>query len=227
MFTWTIKFPEYINHLNLMKININTLKLVIVTAVILVIFSFICNYGIRVLKSRFLNYFSILSISGYAIPGILISVSIISFISYIDSIFVLNLKSFFIGTISGLIFGYILRFYSISFNGIKTNYQRINYSVDEASYLLGYKKFQTFTKIHFPFLSKNLLLILILIGVEILKELPITLILRPFNFETFSTTAYTYASQDLIEAAALPSLFLILWTSIFIILSLKFVFKEN
>ncbi len=227
MLSWTIKFPEYLNHLNLLKINLNTLKLVIITAFILVIFSFICNYGVRVLRSKFLNYFSLLSISGYAIPGILISVSIISFISYLDSILFLNLKSFFIGTILGLIFGYILRFYSISFNGIKTNYQKINYSVDEASYLLGYKKFETFTKIHLPFLSKNLLLILILIGVEILKELPITLILRPFNFETFSTTAFTYASQDLIEASALPSLFLILWTSIFIILSLKYIFKEN
>ena len=92
MLSWTIKFPEYLNHLNLLKINLNTLKLVIITAFILVIFSFICNYGVRVLRSKFLNYFSLLSISGYAIPGILISVSIISFISYLDSILFLNLK---------------------------------------------------------------------------------------------------------------------------------------
>ena len=70
-------------------------------------------------------------------------------------------------------------------------------------------------------------LVSILIAIEIIKELPITLILRPFNFETFATTAYIYASQDLLEAAAAPSLFLILIASVFILFVSKYILSDN
>ena len=67
----------------------------------------------------------------------------------------------------------------------------------------------------------------ILISLEILRELPITLILRPFNFETFATTAYISASEDLLEAAAVPSLFLILIATLFIMFTSKYILREN
>jgi ABC-type Fe3+ transport system, permease component len=67
----------------------------------------------------------------------------------------------------------------------------------------------------------------ILNSLEILRELPITLIFRPFNFETFATTAYISASEDLLEAAAVPSLFLILIATIFIIFTSKYILREN
>ena len=67
----------------------------------------------------------------------------------------------------------------------------------------------------------------ILISLEIIRELPITLILRPFNFETFATTAYISESEDLLEAAAVPSLFLILIATIFIIFTAKYILREN
>jgi len=69
-------------------------------------------------------------------------------------------------------------------------------------------------------------LIGILIAIEIIKELPITLIMRPFNFETFATTAYIYASQDLLEAAAIPSLFLIAIASVFILVTSRYILKD-
>ena len=67
----------------------------------------------------------------------------------------------------------------------------------------------------------------ILVSLEIIRELPITLILRPFNFETFATTAYISASEDLLEAAAVPSLFLILIASLFIIVTSKYILREK
>jgi iron(III) transport system permease protein len=99
--------------------------------------------------------------------------------------------------------------------------------MDESAYLLGYSKFNTFTKVHVPYLKNSALLITILIGIEIIKELPITLILRPFNFETFATAAYIYASQDLLEAAAAPSLFLISIASVFILFVSKYILSDN
>ena len=76
-------------------------------------------------------------------------------------------------------------------------------------------------------LRNSLLFVGILISLEIIRELPITLILRPFNFETFATTAYISASEDLLEAAAVPSLFLILIATLFIMLTSKYILREN
>ena len=78
-----------------------------------------------------------------------------------------------------------------------------------------------------PYLKNNIILIIVLISLEIIKELPITLILRPFNFETFATTAYIYASQDLLEAAAAPSIFLILIASMFILFVSRYILSDK
>ncbi len=227
MIYWSIKFPEYFENLNILKLNLNTFLIIFCTASLIIAFSLISNFGNRVFKNKLLSSFSNLSISGYAIPGIIISVSIISFLSLISGISNLNLKTLFIGSFYGLILGYFFRFYAISFNGIKSNYLKINYSIDESSYLMGFNKFKTFYEIHWPILKKNIFFIFVLISIEIIKELPITLILRPFNFETFSIKAYNFASQDLIEAAAIPSMFLIFWTSILILISLNYFFDED
>ena len=148
-------------------------------------------------------------------------------VSYLDSLILVNFKTMFIGSIFGLVIVYFVRFFALYSNGIKSGYLKINQSMDESAYLLGYSKFKTFTKVHIPYLKNSVFLISILIAIEIIKELPITLILRPFNFETFATTAYIYASQDLLEAAAAPSLFLILTASIFILFVSKYILSDN
>ncbi len=229
---WTIKFPKYFQDINLWSLNINTIFLVFIASLVLIIFSFLINYGNRISKSKFLNYLSLFSISGYAIPGIILAVAFITFFSWLSEILTLNfglvsIKKIFIGSILGLILAYFIRFYSLAFNGIKSNYLKINQSIDESSYLLGYTKFRTFRKIHLPYLKNSVFLIGILIAVEIIKELPITLILRPFNFDTFATKAYAYASQDLLEAAALPSLFLIFWSGLLIFITSKYILSEK
>ena len=122
---------------------------------------------------------------------------------------------------------YFIRFYSLACNGIKSGYEKINRSIDESAYLIGYSKLKTFLNIHVSYLRNSILLIGILISLEIVRELPITLILRPFNFETFATTAYIYASQDLLEAAAVPSLCLIIIASFFILLTSKYILRDN
>ena len=81
--------------------------------------------------------------------------------------------------------------------------------------------------IHIPMMKTTVITALILVFVDIVKELPATLILRPFNFDTFATTAYTYASQDLLEAAAAPAIFLILISSLFILLTSRYILKEQ
>ena len=232
MLYWTIIFPKHLIDLDLISLFSNTIILVLLSSFVLISFAFISNYGNRLSKSKFLEILTTFSISGYAIPGIILAVAFITFISWFDNNVInffdlKNIKSIFIGSILGLVIVYFIRFYSLASNGIKSGYLKISYSIDESAYLLGYSKFKTFKNIHIPYLRNSILLIGILIAIEIIKELPITLIMRPFNFETFATQAYIYASQDLLEAAAAPSLFLILIASLFIIISSKYILREN
>ena len=232
MLYWTIKFPENFFDLQVITLTLNTIYLVLLSSLVLIVFSLISNYGNRVSKNKGLNILSTLSISGYAIPGIILAVAFISFIAWFDENIVqalgfLSIKKIFIGSVLGLVLVYFVRFYSLAFNGIKSGYEKINMSVDESSYLLGYSKQKTFMNIHVPYLRNSLLFVVILISLEIIRELPITLILRPFNFETFATTAYISASEDLLEAAAAPALFLILIATTCIIISSKYILREN
>ena len=222
MLKWSLMNSSYLDLNQILQLNYNSIKLIILSSIFIILTSLIVTFSGRVLKSKILSFFSSLSISGYAMPGIVVSVSVISLFSLIDSFLDMNLRGYFIGSIYGLIFGYSVRFYSISFNTIKTVYLKINKSIDESALLLGFNKLSILKNVHYPLLKKNLIFAFILISIEVIKELPITLILRPFNFDTFSTSAFNLASNDLVEAAAIPSLFIVLWSSLLIYLSIKF-----
>ena len=232
MLYWTIKFPENLYDLNITDLLLNTLYLVFLSSLVLIFFALISNYGNRVSNKKILNVLSTLSISGYAIPGVILAIAFITFIAWFDENIIktlgfLSIKKIFIGSVLGLVIVYFIRFYSLAFNGIKSGYEKMNISVDESAYLLGYSKTKTFLNIHIPYLRNSLLFVIILVSLEIVRELPITLILRPFNFETFATTAYISASEDLLEAAAVPSLCLIIIASFFILLTSKYILRER
>ena len=232
MLYWTIIYPKNFFDLNIYDLILNTLLLVSLSSIVLIIFSFISNYGNRVSKSKILNFLTTISISGYALPGIILAVAYITFVAWFDNTIISyfeiqSIKKIFIGSILGLVLAYFVRFYSLSCNGIKSSYEKINKTLDETAYLAGYSKLKTFLNIHIPYLRSSIFFVIILISLEIIRELPITLILRPFNFETFATTAYIYASQDLLEAAAVPSLFLVLIASLFIFLISRYILKEE
>ena len=226
MLFWVLKFPASFNLNEILTLSFNTSFLVIITTSILIFLSFLTNYGMRVTDSKLLSTVTNFSISGYAIPGIILSVTILTFASLLSNFFG---NSFFkiviIGTVFGMVTAYCIRFYALAINGIKSGYEKLNKSIDDVSYLMGYTKFGTFIKVHLPFLKQNLVIIGMMVSIDILKELPITFILRPYNFDTFATKAYVFASQDMLEYAASPSLFLILFSSIFILFSRKFILK--
>ena len=156
MIFWIFKFPNNFNFINLLDLTLNTLQLVFFTTLILILLSFITNYGMRISESKFLNLVTSFSVSGYAIPGIILAVTLLGFISFISNY--LNndaFKMIFIGTVFGLIIAYCVRFYSLAINGIKTGYDKLNKSLDDVSYLMGNSKLGTFLYVHFPFLKKK------------------------------------------------------------------------
>ena len=141
MLYWTIKFSENFFDLDIFDLLVNTILLVTLSSLVLILFSLISNYGNRVSNNKVLNILSTLSISGYAIPGVILAIAFITFIAWFDETIIksfgfLSIKKIFIGSILGLVLVYFIRFYSLAFNGIKSGYEKINISVDESSYLL-------------------------------------------------------------------------------------------
>ena len=143
MLYWTIIFPKHFNDLNIVSLFINTGILVLLACTVLITFAFISNYGNRVTKSKLLEALTTFSISGYAIPGVILAVAFISFVAWFDNTVVQyfgfkTIKTIFIGSILGLISVYFVRFYSLACNGIKSGYLKINYSIDESAYSVSY-----------------------------------------------------------------------------------------
>ena len=116
MLYWTIKFPENLFDLQIIDLVLNTLYLVVLSSLVLLIFSLISNYGNRVSNNKSLNFLSTISISGYAIPGVILAIAFITFIAWLDDSIIKSLgfasiKKVFIGSILGLVLVYFIRFY--------------------------------------------------------------------------------------------------------------------
>ena len=109
-----------------------------------------------------------------------------------------------------MIFALIVRFYAIPFSGVTSGYSRIPSNLFDASKSLGYSRISTSINVTFPLIRTSIIASAILTFVDIVKELPMTLILRPFNFETLATYTYQFAHDELMTEASLPAFFIIL-----------------
>ena len=173
-----------------------------------------------------MNFFLNLSKIGYASPGIVIALGVIAPIIYFDKKIIQLLEMFNLGNfgliISGsffiLIFAYLTRFLAVAFNPIEAAYQKVDRKIDFAAVNLGAKRNDLFFKIHIPMLMTSFLISFLLVFIDILKELPATLILRPFNFNTLSILTFEYASSEQLKMAAASSLLIMIFASLPLIL---------
>ena len=131
------------------------------------------------------------------------------FINFFKNNFNLNVDTFFVGSIFILCFAYIVRFFTISQTNIESSFYRISKNIDDTARVLGKKPILTLFNIHIPLMSLSILLSLVLIFIEIIKELSATLILRPFNFDTLAIQVYEYASEEKIIESSIPSLIIV------------------
>jgi iron(III) transport system permease protein len=114
------------------------------------------------------------------------------------------------GTIIALIYGYLVRFLAVSFNTIESSLSKIKPSLDDASRSLGDNAFNTLIKIHTPLMWGGILTASMLVFVDVMKELPATLVMRPFNFDTLAIRVYQYASDERLIEASAPALAIVL-----------------
>ncbi len=151
---------------------------------------------------------------GYAIPGLVIAVGVSMAYGWLDQ-GINGLRAwyadapamlFFSGGFIALITAYVIRFLAVAMKPLEAAYQGISHTYDEASLLTGNSHQQTFRRIHWPLLKSSLWTAALLVFVDLLKELPATLVLRPFNFNTLAVKAYELASDERLADAAIPAL---------------------
>lgn len=192
----------------------NSLILAALTALIGMVLALIMAYGRRLQPSPVMNIAVRTAALGYAFPGTVIAVGILIPIGTIDnaldawmqSTFGISTGLLFSGTITALIFAYLVRFLAVAFNSVESSLSRIKPSFDDAARSLGYSPGQTLLHVHAPLMTSGLLTAAILMFVDVMKELPATLIVRPFNFDTLAVQVYQLASDERLSEAAAPAL---------------------
>ncbi|WP_370090012.1 ABC transporter permease [Ekhidna sp.] len=186
----------------------NTALLGTISSLIVVSLGIVLAYTFRLVNKRgFRKVISKLPMLGYAMPGAVIAVGIVAFILYV------NPNWIYAGTIA-LIFGYTVRFFAVGYGSIESGLEKIPSQIDDAAVSLGSNSFRNLFKVHLPVLRPVLLGALIMVFVDVAKELPLTLILRPFNYETLATNAFQYAKDEMAPRAASPSLLIIFASAI-------------
>ncbi|MEM9222313.1 MAG: iron ABC transporter permease [Pseudomonadota bacterium] len=198
-------------------LTVNTLTLATVGATVAVAVAVVIAYARRVNDTRSTRLMGHLAGFGYAVPGAVIAVGLLipfgAFDRWLNSVMVtlFDIRTGLIltGTITAVIFAYVVRFLAVSLNGVEAGLARIPPSLDGASRTLGSGPMRTFARVHAPLLRGGLLTAFLITFVDIMKELPATLILRPFNFDTLAIRAYRLASDERLAFAAVPSLLIV------------------
>ena len=201
---------------NLINLSINSFLISIITSLVIVILSLILVVGLKFYNFKGMNFLSTVAGIGYAFPGIIIALGSLFFISFLqnttNSIFLFwgtEIEIIMIGSFFILIFAYVSRFNAVAFGAINSGIGRIPPNMMEASLTLGKPFGFSFIKIILPLIKPSILTATILAFVDIIKELPITLLLRPFNFETLATYVYQYANDEMLGRASGPALLIV------------------
>lgn len=216
-----------------LNIAIESFVISFLSALLTVFFALLVLYFPIWNRLIFLKKSSKIAILSYAVPGAVIAIGIMIPTLIFDKWFIkisklmmnLDIGLIINGTIIVLLYAYIIRFLAVAFNPIEASQLKIGESLSESSSILGKGKIKTFINIDFPLLKSGLVGAFILVFVDTMKELPLTLILKPYNINTLAVKAYEYASDELIMEAALPSLCIIITGVLPIILLNRLILK--
>ncbi|MQX38380.1 ABC transporter permease [Roseospira navarrensis] len=207
--SWT---PDFI------RIAVNSLGLAGGAALIAVAVGLFLAYAVRLDGGRGLRLLVRFAGLGYAIPGAVLAVGVLTVLGGIDGAvdgfmedtFGLDTGLLLSGTVFALLFAYTVRFLALSHGTLEAGLGRVRPSLDMAARTLGRTPGQVLREVHAPLVRGSLFTAALLVFVDCMKELPATLILRPFNFDTLATHVYQYASDELLEQSALAALCIVL-----------------
>lgn len=195
----------------------NSLGLAGIASLLAVIVALLLAYAGRAHPGRLMAAVKRLASLGYAVPGTVIAVGALIPLTALDHALIawareqwgISLGLVITGTATALVFAYLARFLAVALNAVESSLARIRPSLDEAARSLGASRAGLLARVHVPLLSGGIVSGLLLVFVDVMKELPATIVLRPFNFETLATQVYILAADERLAEAATPSLIIV------------------
>ncbi|MDC3111476.1 MAG: ABC transporter permease [Candidatus Pelagibacterales bacterium] len=185
----------------------NTFYLAITAALICAMLAVIINFSIRYKKNKVLNVMSSFLTVGYAVPGLILALGVSQLLVFMDNLIFRDYLNFILtGSIYGLILAFIIKSFALANSTIESGFLRINHKIDDVARSLNTPGWKLLFRIHLPLLTTSFLTSMILVVSEVIKELPASLILRPFNFDTLAVSTYIYAAEERMFDAAAPSI---------------------
>jgi iron(III) transport system permease protein len=210
---WFTETYNYMFESSYIDIIMNTIFVASLASFIIVTISLYSCYINRSVNSIFTNFSLKIFSLGYAVPGVVIAVGIIIPITMIDDIqaFLFGSPIYYLsGSLTALVIAYLVRFSTISYSATESGLSKIKKNIDLTVKSFGLSDLNIIKKIHIPMMKTTIITSLILVFVDVVKELPATLILRPFNFDTLAINIYELASSEQLSYIASPSLMLII-----------------
>ena len=218
LFDWAIETYSGLFDKNFYILLLNTMMLAFITALLALSIALFLGYVNRN-SCSVINRFLVRFVSmGYAIPGTVVAVGVLIPFVWIDNRldeflrlhFSISSGLLISGTLFILVFAYLVRFLAVSINTVEAALGKIKPEMDEIAKTNGLSQTEIVKKIHMPIMKGSLLTALLLVFVEVLKELPATLILRPFNFNTLAVRTYELANEERLADAAIPALAIVI-----------------
>jgi iron(III) transport system permease protein len=189
-----------------------------VTAAIAALAAVVLAYAERLKGGRLLRFVNGLVSLGYAVPGAVLAVGILVPLARLDNgidafmreHFDVSTGLLFTGSIMALVYAYLVRYFAVGYQGIDAALRRITPSMDASARSLGAGQWETLRRVHLPLLLPSMWAAALLVFVDTIKELPATLVLRPFNFDTLAVVTYNFARDERLAEAALPALTIVM-----------------
>ncbi len=215
---WALETYEEMVDQRFATLVFNTLELAVLASLLALITALLLNYARRLQPNRTVRFAVRAAGMGYAIPGTVIAVGVVIPFGWFDNTldswmreqFDISTGLLLSGTLTALLFAYLVRFLAVSLHAVESGLERITPSMDEAARAMGERPASILGRIHIPMLKGSLLTALLLVFVDVLKELPATLILRPFNFNTLAVRAYELAADERLADAANAALAIVI-----------------
>lgn len=232
--SWAILTVKKVAIQRILHLTMNSFAIVGTSSLLCITVSVFVAYSVRLHRTFLMHSMEKIVTLGYAIPGAIIALGVMIPFSSIDhridgfatALWGRSTGLLLSGTIAALVFAYLVRFIAVSYYPVESGFKKLCKNMDESSRSLGLSPGKTLYRVNMPLISSSILSGTILVFLELLKELPLTLILRPFNFNTLATTVFKLAGEEMLAESAIFALIIIVTALVPVLILQRFMNKE-
>lgn len=226
---WTLSQSSKFLDSTFISLIINSILLAVSAAALIMLVSVVIIYALRLIQQPWLKQVSVLAVLGYAIPGAVVALGLLSILQYSDRLIQLTGSTglYISGTWGALVYAYVIRYMAVGYQSIESGGEKVSRNLDAASQSLGSSNFRNLQRVFIPLIRPSLVAGFLLVAIDVLKELPLTLLLRPFNFDTLAIRAFEFASDERVPEAAPAALFILITGLIPLLFLEKYLKKTN